>query len=138
MNSPWHPDGHGVTIGGDVGGDIQAGDSYEVRFVRDDMPGSLITVNVYAVEPHFVGEPGPKGAGREYAIQTQTEYLVCADPSDPGGTEIWSEVEYEDWVLAYETLAEADQAARQSAEGERAHGVAAKEWDGKPDYKRRG
>jgi hypothetical protein len=137
MNGPWHPDGKGILPGGDVG-DIQAGDSYSVRFVRDDMPGSLITVKVYAVEPHFVGVPGPQGAGAEYAWQEQVEFMVCEDPADPGGTETWSDVEYEDSDLVYETLAEADRAARSVAEGELRHHAATQEWDGKPDYERRG
>jgi hypothetical protein len=123
MNSPWHPDNHGVTAGGDIGGDIQAGDSYEVRFVRDDMPGSLITVTVYAV---YWDE------NREYATQTQIEWMVCGDPADPGGTEIWSDVVYDDGALVYDKLEQADHAAREAAENELAHGAGAQGWDGQP------
>ena len=131
-SSPWHLDGKGIIDGGDVGGDIQVGTAWSVRYIRDDMPGSLITVNVYAVDHD---NDNPDRRGEEFAIQTQTEFMVCADPSDPGGTEIWSDLDYEDGVFAYETLAEAETAAREAAENDNTEAAAsAQGWDGKPHY----
>jgi hypothetical protein len=105
----WHPDGTGITSEGDsAGGDIQRGDSYSVRFICDDIPGSLVTVTFYAAEP------GEDSGG--YVVQRQIEWMVCEDPADPGGTEIWSDVEYDDTVLPdWASLAIAEAEARRNA-----------------------
>lgn len=89
IDGSWQQDGSGVVDGGDIGGDIQAGNSYSIRYVRQDLPGSLITVTFYPVQ-YDGSEPG------EWSIQRQTEWLVCEDPADPGGTEIWSDGDYQD------------------------------------------
>lgn len=107
-DSEWRADGTGVVSNGDCGGDIQAGDSYSVRYIRPDKPGSLITVTFYPVE--YDELPG------ELAVQRQVEFMVCEDPSDPGGTEIWSDCLYDD--VSYkviDTAAEAEQDAREFA-----------------------
>jgi hypothetical protein len=90
----WRPDKAGVSQGGDIGGDIQASDSWAVRFVRDDQPAgpgsaSLVTVTCYGTEDEE-NNPG------EFGIVREVEYLICTDPDDPGGTELWSEYEYDD------------------------------------------
>jgi hypothetical protein len=28
------------------------------------------------------------------SIECQTEYLICSDPSEPGGTELWADYRY--------------------------------------------
>ena len=125
-DSQWRPDGTGVDSYGDCGGDIQRGDSYSVRFVRPDLPGSLITETYYAVE--YDECPG------EYVVQRQVEFMVCEDPADPGGTEIWSEVTYDDVsYLVKDTEAEAEQEAREFADAALGHGDT-HGWDGQPDY----
>lgn len=107
-DSQWRADGDGVGSSGDCGGDIQWGDSYSVRYVRPDMPGSLITVTFYAVE--YDENPG------EFGVQRQVEFMVCEDPADPGGTEIWSEVTYDDVNdLVIDTADEAEREAREFA-----------------------
>jgi hypothetical protein len=119
----WQPDGTGIRPGGDAGGDIQAGNSFSVRYVRPDLPGSLITRTAYAVE----NVPG------EFTIQIQTEWLVCTDPRDPGGTEIWSDYAYDDeGCPIWSSVGEAEDAAREGAAkmlGE----AEMHDWDGQPD-----
>jgi hypothetical protein len=120
----WQPDSRGVQPGGWVGGDIQRGDSYSVRYVRPDMPGSLITRTAYAVE--YDNLPG------EFVIQIQTEWLVCTDPSDPGGTEIWSDYAYDDeGCPIYDSAAKAEDAARQAA-AELLGDAGSHDWNGQP------
>lgn len=122
---PWQPDDSGVTSGGDAGGDEQAGDSYSVRFTRPDLPGSLITVSFYA----------SKTGRREYGVTRQVEWLVCADPSDPGGTEIWSDYSYDEVSpVPVGSRAEAEALAREFAESALDDPTAYGGWDGQPDY----
>lgn len=94
-DSDWRPDGTGVEPNGDaVGGDIQRGESYSVRFIRPDRPRSLVTVSFYATESD--NNPG------EYGVQRQVEWLVCEDPNLPGDTEVWSDDAYDD--ISYEVI----------------------------------
>jgi len=121
----WRTDGTGVQPGGDCGGDIQAGDSYSARFVRPDLPGSLMTVTFYPVE--YDECPG------EFVVQRQLEWMVCGDPRDPGGTEIWSDVAYDDMpsrVMGSRREAGKEARAFARAELERAWTYA---WDGQPE-----
>jgi hypothetical protein len=86
----------GVMDVGDVGGDWQIGPAPSVRFQHTEKPGSLMTVAIYPVM-HSEGDtcvprtciPG------SLDLQQQIEYMVCTDPEDPGGTEQWSDYEYE-------------------------------------------
>lgn len=114
-DSEWRPDGTGVEPNGDaVGGDIQRGESYSVRFVRPDRPRSLVTVSFYATESDDY--PG------EYGVQRQVEFLVCEDPTEPGGTEVWSDChsdDVSDEVIDTEAEAESEAAGHaQSALGD--------------------
>lgn len=120
------PDGTGVQPGGDVGGDIQRGGSYSVRFVRPDKPGSLITVTFYAVE---------YGCPSGFVVQRQIEWLVCEDPSDPGGTENWSEVVHDDpFSTAFDTVGAAEEDAWLAAQEALGVAWAYGRWDGEPDW----
>jgi hypothetical protein len=106
----WQPDGTGVQPAGDIGGDIQAGDSYSVRFVNPGLPHAIITYTAYPA-----GESGPDSA--DFYVQAEIESLICEDPADPGSTETWSEVEYHrpDDEAWYGTVTEAEEAARRAA-----------------------
>lgn len=106
-----------VANGGDVGGDIQATDSYSVRFqpVQQPAPGlhALVTVYLYGA----LARPGmqrpscapPTG----WWVQQMTEYLVYRDPQDPGGSEEWSHYAYYDHPESYPDA----ESARKAAEG---------------------
>ncbi len=76
--------------GGDVGGDAQVGDSWCAQWRRplpDDL-WALVTRYFYPAVPYLSESVEP-----EY-MEMQTEYLVCRDPADPGGTELNSEGVY--------------------------------------------
>ncbi len=120
----WQPDGSGVQPGGHVGGDIQRGESFNVRYVRPDLPGSMITRTAYPVEyDHLPGE---------FVVQIQTEWLVCTDPRDPGGTEIWSDCAYDDeGAPIWSSAAEAEGAARRAA-SEMLGEAEIHDWNGQP------
>jgi hypothetical protein len=124
----WQPAGD-VGSNGDCGGDIQRGDSYSVRLVHPDMPGSLITVAFYAAEYDE--------CPREFVVQRQVEWLVCADPADPGGTEIWSDYDYSDVSETVMTRRrDASREAKQHAEYVHANPDIYGGWDGQPDWSR--
>jgi hypothetical protein len=123
----WRPDGTGVTSGGDCGGDDQRGGSYSVRFVRDDLPGSMITVSFYVIE---------RGPWR-YGVDHKTEWMVCADPANRDDTEIWSDESYDaatDEVYTSPVTARAE--ARDLAQSALDDADAYADWDGQPDYGR--
>lgn len=112
----WQRDSSGVLEGGDPGGDAQAGESWSSRWKLPGARGSLITVHAYPVH-----------ARDGYAVQVQAEFLVCADPSDPGSTEEWSDCVFDVLPGAYRRLQSAEAAARHAA-GELPSGAG--DWDG--------
>jgi hypothetical protein len=123
----WQADGRGVLDGGTCGGDIQAGNSYAVRFIRPDLPGSMITVTFYPVADC------PPG----FVVERQVEWLVCEDPADPGGTEVWSRYAYDrpyGTVFPHPDQAQDDayEAATQTLDLASVYG----RWDGQPDWER--
>src|ERR1700730_2410754 len=82
--SQWLPDGTGIARGGQVGGDDQVGESFSVRFRRADRPGAMITRTAYPVNV-------ATDCGGQCFVRVETEWLVCSDPENPGGTELWSD-----------------------------------------------
>jgi hypothetical protein len=118
----WKADG-GIGPGGDVGGDCQAGEAYDVRFFHPKMHGALVTAYAYAAE--YDRNPG------EFLVQVQTEFMICRDPADPGGTEEWSDATYQDEDRTWDTLAGADKAARETG-GKILRSAGRVEWDGNP------
>lgn len=88
----------GPVDGGDIGGDVQLGTAWERSWARPTpgMPGhwSVLTSSYYlAVEP---GPDGTAAADAERYVQHQVSRLVCTNPADPGGSEVWSEYDYTD------------------------------------------
>lgn len=117
----WKPDGE-VEPGGDgIGGDIQAGQAWSVRYHntddRDADEHAVVTVYYYAVSQ-------PTG---EYGIECQEELTLCTDPFRPGDTEIWADARYTHEPDTYTDLADATKAARRFAERHRGTNVA---WEG--------
>ncbi len=70
--------------GGDVGGDAQVGDSWCAQWRRELPDGLWAVVTRYFYPAGHHSSP-PK------LMELLTEYLVCRDPADPGGTELNSE-----------------------------------------------
>lgn len=157
--STWIEDPTGlIEDAGDVGGDAQVGPAFERRFVNPELevyltPGhprlpstvgpdrhyALVTVQTYAIRHDPTHDDGcvsvpcgcPEG---ELDVQECIEWLVCTDPDDPGGTEVWSDCAYEhgklDGTVITGGLEEANQAARERVEAWTPDLVG--DWDGRP------
>jgi hypothetical protein len=63
--------------------------------------------------------------------ERQTEYLVCTDPADPGGSEVWSDSRYTTLHRGFDTLEAATAAAKQAATR---HLVCDERWSGRPPW----
>jgi hypothetical protein len=120
VEDTWRPDGKGILPNGDCGGDAQATESHSVRYVRSD-GRRMVTVSAYGVST-------PSG---RYAVETETETLVCEDPADPGGTEVWSDAAYQTGAPVWATPDEAENAALGVA---RNHSPASITWDGRAPW----
>jgi hypothetical protein len=115
--------GGAVLPGGDVGGDTQISESFSVRFWHRDRPGAMVTYCYYAAAN--LHDPAA------ISVDCQTEYLVCADPDDPGGTEVWSAYRYCTLRPGFATVQAATDAAFQTAQG---HLVCEESWSGRAPW----
>lgn len=108
---------------GSVGGDDQIGRASDIRFAHFDMPGRLVTVSVYpsarelsldetpeCTHPSVLLERISENVGRfaplppehlacsydmdSVGLRMQTEFMICSDIKDPGGTEEWCDYRY--------------------------------------------
>lgn len=89
----WREHDSGVMEEGFVGGDWQVGEAFSKRFVRDDLPGSLCTVSIYAVR-HEEGDGCVRHEVGKLALRDQIEFMICGNPEEPGSTEIWCDYWY--------------------------------------------
>lgn len=87
----WRPHGT-VSVAGDIGGDIQAGEAYEKRFIHPKFAGRLVVVAVYPVFGDG-SNPMPPDV-TVISLQVQIEYMICRDVDDPGSTEEWADYRY--------------------------------------------
>lgn len=78
--------------GGDVGGDNQVTDAANRRFVAKLPEGNFAVIDVYAFG---TSEEMEEGAYAQRDVTEMTFYTVCTDPTDPGSTEVYSDVTYE-------------------------------------------
>lgn len=100
-----------VMEGGDVGGDLQISEVYEVRWYRQLVDGRFALVS----RRYYVSAPSPhRFKADDLFIECQTEYLVCTDLDDPGGTEDWSRYVYRDVVEPVDSAS--NESARLAAE----------------------
>lgn len=104
-----------VSEAGDVGGDGQVGEAYDAKWVRQ-MPDGRWSV-VY--RSYYVSE-----ADGVQTMAEKTDYLVCAAPGDPGGTEVASNDAY----AVVTSLPPLDDAAVRDAARE-AYGPTRAEWN---------
>jgi hypothetical protein len=121
MTARWRSVERRPRVGPDVGGDIQAGDSWDIRFWRDDRPQSVVTVWIYPVQ--YQNQPG-------YRVQVQTEVTICTDRNRPGDTERWADAVYRDEPGEHRNLKDAGRAARALAERYAADRAHVTNWDG--------
>lgn len=118
----WKRQGH-VQRGGHVGGDVQATESFSVRYTHTSRPGAVVDVYFYGVED-----------SGGFRVEAQIEHIVCEDPRRPGDTELWSNADYSRGRDRYRTAKDAEMAARVAAERHRASDI---RWDGRAPWERR-
>jgi hypothetical protein len=124
--SEWRPDETGIARNDQVGDDDQVGESYSVRFRRANVPGAIITRTAYPVKVSGDCEG-------QFLVRVETVWLVYRDPTDLGGTEVWSNRRAEDENELYETAAEAERAALNVA-SELHSDAGSLTWDGLPEW----
>jgi hypothetical protein len=112
-----------VLPGGNVAGDRQVSESLSVRFHHRDHPGVLVTCSYYAA----VDEQNPPAI----TVDRETELMVCTDPEDPGGTEVWSGYRWTALQSGFATVQVATDAALRAAQ---AHLVCQEPWAGRPSW----
>jgi hypothetical protein len=115
--------GGGVLPGGDLGGDAQLDESFSVRFHHRDHPGALVTYRYYAALD--------LNDLTTVYVERQTEYLVCTNLADPGGSEVWSNYRYATVQRHLGNVEAATAAARHAAE---AHLACDEDWSGRPPW----
>jgi hypothetical protein len=115
--------GGGVLPGGDIGGDAQLAESFSVRFHHRKLPGAMVTYCYYAaIDLDDL---------TTICVEQQTELLVCTDPADPGGTEIWADARYTTLHRGLGSVETATTAAHRAAE---CHLVCDEPWSGRPPW----
>ncbi|MBD0733991.1 hypothetical protein [Streptomyces sp. CBMA29] len=100
---------------GDVGGDAQAGRSYNRRWWRPAADDAFAVIDVY-VYPALVEWVEPEPDPARLVVGVQISYTVCTDLDDPGGTEVTSDMIHASVGAETASLESADQAARQLLE----------------------
>lgn len=136
----WQQTPDGVQLGGDVGGDIQITEAFAVTYrnLKELEEGlySLITVYFYGVS--YKETPDTT---KPHDIIGMLEYMVCTDPTDPGGTEKWSG--YNEVKISGIKYAALEKTAKRYAEALKPNAVECDgfewpgkriEWDGTPMY----
>jgi hypothetical protein len=123
----WKRDEQGVMKGGWVGGDNAVDEAWSVRFIADGEPAdglrALIDSNWYVEQlpEHTAESPA-------FGVVNMTQYTLCTNLDDPGLTEVWSDITYEDGALVYTTIEAAEATAKANAEGESGDDYG---WDGR-------
>lgn len=127
----WRPDGTGVQPGGDIGGDYQVSDAFSVRFVRDDL--SVVVDKYWYVELIVDTEVPPAPNDRRYRVTCLMMYTICTDVRDPGGTETWADLAYDNTTdpTIYADYTAAERSAQLLAEVDSRIGAWRIAWDGR-------
>lgn len=89
-DSPWYQHGEIMSDDGDHGGDIATGKTASVRYLNRNDPRLVVTFYAYATGEEKDGDVDFTHLG----VQTETEFIVCTDTEDPGGTELWGRTAY--------------------------------------------
>jgi hypothetical protein len=87
---PWTDDGEYSPL--------QVGKAAHIRFRHTDKPGRLLTMSAYPMAPEVEVVThkdtvetfhGYKADMDKLAVEVHTEFMICDDIRDPGGTENW-------------------------------------------------
>lgn len=121
---------------GTPGGDYEVTDSWNVRLHNDALPGAVVDVDYYVERTHPQNSEVPNEPP-EYGVTGIIHYTLCTDRNDPGGTETWADIQYDNDAdpLAYDDIEEADQAASHQAWRWIRQAGMFMAWDGQPDVR---
>lgn len=112
----WRREGD-ICAGGAVGGDWQASEAWNMRFLPceepDDGLHALVDENWYAER---VDDPKDSDKVLGYQVTCQTTLTICTDTTDPGGTEEWTDIIYDSLAKLYDTADQAEAVAKHEAE----------------------
>lgn len=117
------------------GGDYEVTDAWNVRLHNDALPHALVDAD-YFVEALPTTEDGVHAGPvvTEYAVTGMVRLTICDDREDPGRTETWADIQYDNDAdpLAYSAIENADSAAKFQAERWVQMADKFMQWDGKP------
>jgi hypothetical protein len=88
---------------------------------------ALVSAYFFGARLRTYGAEQPAGDDG-FWVAEQVEFLLCTDPTDPGGTEVWSDIQYHDYPDRYVNADVAERVARQMAEDASCEAVT---WDGR-------
>jgi hypothetical protein len=117
----------GPVDGGDVGGDVQLGTAWERSWITRT-PGEPGQWSVLTSSYYVAADADGAGTGERY-VQHQLDWLVCTRPGDPGGTEVWSELNFDQLADDRQIT---DELARGFSERDAADPTDGYGWDGRP------
>lgn len=126
----WQEYGSEWTDDGNPGGDWQVGKACSRRFHNPEIPGALVTVYYYPGS--YKSEDDDESETFELDVECQTEFMICKDIDDPGGTQEWCTYTYNKDVYdnAFDSVEKAEAAALSALR--RFDPVRDIHWDGKP------
>lgn len=113
-------------LGSGASPDDRVGTSFETRYWKE-VDGEFFV----ATEEYFVVtvEPSQARPHGSYGLVGAYQFSVCTDVDDVGGTEVWSDCEYDHGLTAFfcDDLAKAEALCRQEALSDQRHTLS---WDG--------
>lgn len=121
-------DDHEPRPGGDAGGDGQVSEAWSRRFVRPLRDGTFAVITVYVYVHDERMRTADDTIPNPLTVSRQTEFTVCRNPADLGGTEEFSDSTY----VLVPGVAHTDDAAREVCA---AIDPAQFTWDGTPDLR---
>lgn len=111
-------------------GDYEVTEAWNVRLHNDALPNAVVDADYFVERTMAEAEGDPP----EYAVTGMIQFTICDDRDDPGGTETWADIEYDNDAdpLAYSNIREADEAARGQAQRWIEMADKFMQWDGQP------
>ena len=126
----WHKDAVWTALAADSCGDYAVGAAFESRYWKANADGTfaVVTETYYVEQIETSNQPVVEPA---LAVLGRYEFLVCRSLEDVGGTEVWSDTEYDDGVDVrfWFDLADAEQKCREVALSDQRFTLT---WDGLP------
>jgi hypothetical protein len=109
-------------------------EEWNVRLRNDALPNAVVDVSYCAEWPGRGSGTDNYDDPPEYVVTGVIQFTVCDDPEDPGDTETWADLEYDNDAdpLAYADPDKADEAAKFQAQRWIWDAGKFMTWDGEP------